>query len=75
MTLNQKSLLAIAIIFSVTLIAIIALTRNTDTEIDIKLGEDKSVNIKGKGANSLPQQTKVDCLPGEENSQLIDCDS
>ena len=75
MTLDQSSLIAIAIIISVTLIGIIALTRNTDTEIDIKLGEEKSINIKGKRSISLPQQTKVDCLPGEENSQLVDCDS
>lgn len=47
MTLNQNSLIAIAVVFSLTLIGVIGLTRNTDTEIDIRLGEDKSVNIRG----------------------------
>lgn len=73
MTIDQNSSIAIAFILSITVIGVIALTRNTDTEIYIKLGGDKSVNIKGK--RSLPEQTKVDCLPGEENSQLLKCDS
>ena len=75
MTLNQNSLVTIAVIFSVTLIGVIALTRDTDTEINIKLGGDKSIDIRGKRSLSIPKQTKVDCQPGEENSQLLDCDS
>ena len=74
MTLDQNSLIAIAVILSITLIGVIALTRNTDTEIDIKLGGDKSVNIKGKRSPSLSEQTKVDCLPGQENSQPLNCE-
>ena len=75
MTLKQNSLIAIVMIFSITVLSAIAMTRNTDTEIDIKLGKDKSVNIKGKRSLSPETQKKVDCLPGEENSQLVDCDS
>lgn len=73
MILNQSNLIAIAFILSITVIGVIALTRNTDTKLDLKLGKDKSLTIEGK--RSLPEQTKVDCLPGEENSQLLKCDS
>jgi hypothetical protein len=73
MTLDQNSLIAIAFILSITLIGVIALTRNTDTKLDFKLGKDKSLTIEGK--RSLSEQTKVDCLPGEENSQLLKCNS
>lgn len=75
MNIVKNNLIIITVILSVTLISAIALTRNTDTEIDIKLGGDKSVNIKGKRSHSLSEQTKIDCLPGEENSQLKKCDS
>ena len=75
MNIVKNHSIIIAIIFSITVISAIAMTRNTDTEIDIKLGEDKSVNIKGKRSYPLPKQTKVDCLPGGGNSQLLDCDS
>ena len=65
----------ITIILSVTLIVAITLTRNTDTEIHVQFGKDKSVNIKGKRSLSPSEQTKVDCLPGEDNSQPLNCDS
>ena len=55
MTLNQNSLVAIALIFSITSIGVIALIRNTDTEIEIELDRDKSVNIKGKRSLFLPK--------------------
>jgi hypothetical protein len=45
---NHNSLIALALIFSITLIGAIALIRDTDTEIGIQFGEEKSVNIKGK---------------------------
>ena len=76
MTIDQHSLIAIAAIFSVTLIGIIALTRNTDTKLDVNLGRDLgSLTIEGKRSPLLSKQTKVDCLPGEENSQPLNCDS
>jgi hypothetical protein len=82
MKLLQDNLIAIAIILSITLIGVIALTRNTDTKLDLKLGKDKSLTIEGNrlasparsASLSLPEKTEIDCLPGKENSQL-NCDS
>ncbi len=78
-TIDRNSLIVITIpitiILSVTLIGVITLTRNTDTEIDINFGDGKSVKIKGKRPLSPSEQTKADCLPGEENSQPLNCDS
>ena len=63
------------IILSVTLMVVITLTRNTDTKIGIKLGKNKWLKIKVKRLLSPSEKTKVDCLPGEENSQPLNCDS
>ena len=73
MTLDQNSLIMITLILSITVIGVIALTRNTDTKLYLKLGTDKSLTIEGK--RSLPEATKVDCLPGEGNSRLLKCDN
>ena len=69
---NQNILIAIAII-SLTLVGIIALTRNTETEIDIYLGGDNSVKIKARSP-STPEKTN-DCLPGGESSQSLNCNN
>jgi hypothetical protein len=72
---NHNSLIALALIFSITLMTIVILTRNTDMEIDINFGENKSVSIKGNQP-MLPPPTKTnDCLPGEENSHRLNCDN
>jgi hypothetical protein len=71
---NHNSLIALACIFSITLIVAIALIRDTDTEIGIQFGEEKSVNIKGKRPSSLPAKTN-DCLPGGESSHRLNCDN
>jgi hypothetical protein len=60
--LQKKGLIVLAFTCSITLIGAIALIRNTDTEIGIQFGEEKSVNIKGKRPSSLPEKTN-DCLP------------
>ncbi|WP_156114285.1 hypothetical protein [Myxosarcina sp. GI1] len=74
MTINQNNLVTITIVLSVTLIGVIALARNSDTEIDIKLGGDTSVNIKGQ--RSLPPPLKTnDCPPSAENSHRLNCDN
>lgn len=75
LAIEQNKIILIIVVFSATLISILALTRNTDMEVDIKFGEDRSVNIKGKRSPLPPKRTKVDCLPGEENSQPLNCDS
>lgn len=49
MTLDQNSLIAIAFILSITVIGVIALTRNTDTKLDLKLGKDKSLTNLSSG--------------------------
>lgn len=76
MKFTQKSLVAIAAILSATLIGGIALIRNTDTKLDLDLDKDGgSLTIESKPSLSLPEKTKVDCLPGGENSQPLICDS
>jgi hypothetical protein len=72
--LQKKGLIVLALICSITLMGIIGLTRNTNTEIDINFGENKSVNIKGN--RPLPPSLKTnDCLPSEESSQPLNCDN
>ena len=71
MNIDQNSSITLAVILSVTLIGIVALMRNTDTKLRINLGVDKSLILEGKTPLSIPEKTKIDCLP-EENSQLCD---
>lgn len=71
---KQNSSIVIVAILSITLIGAIALIRNTDTEIGIQFGEEKSVNIKGKRPSSLSEKTN-DCLPGGESSHRLNCDN
>lgn len=66
--------LQVALIFSITLITAIVLIRNTDMEINIQFGKEKSVNIKGKRPSSLPEKTN-DCLPSGESSHRLNCDN
>jgi hypothetical protein len=81
MIISQTSLIAISLILSITVLGVIALTRNTNTRLDLKLGKDKSLTIEGRrlpsgyAERSRLEQTEADCLPGEENSQLLKCDS
>ncbi|MGL5941399.1 MAG: hypothetical protein ACRC2S_13590 [Waterburya sp.] len=75
MTLDQNSLIAIALILSVTVITAIALTRNTNTKLRVNFGNDKFLILEGEKPLLTPEKTKIDCLPGEENSQLLECDS
>ena len=71
-TVNQNNLVTLAVIFSITLIGVVGLTRNTDMEIDINFGENKSVNIKGKRPLSLPAK-RNDCLPSRGSSHRLNC--
>ncbi len=73
-SVNQNGLIALALIFSITLMGIVGLTRNTDMEIDINFGENKSVNIRGKQPLSPPTKTN-DCLPNGESSHRLNCDN
>lgn len=72
MNIDQNSLITLAVIISITLILVVALMRNTDTKLRINLGGDKSFLLQGKTPLSIPEKTKIDCLPGSENSQLCD---
>lgn len=73
-TVKQNGLIALALIFSITLMGIVSLTRNTDMEIDINFGENKSVNIKGK--QPLPPPTKTnDCLSSGKSSHSLNCNN
>ena len=73
--IEQNKVILITVVCSATLISILALARDTDMEVDIKFGEGRLVNIKGRRSPLLPKPKKVDCLPGEENSQPLNCDS
>ena len=74
MNIDQTTLVAIAAIVSVTVITSIALIRNTNTKLNLNLGKDFGfLTIEGK--RSLPESTKVDCLPGDEDCQTLNCDS
>ena len=75
MNINERSLVMITVIVSVTLTLVIGLIRNTNMRLDLRLGEDKALTIEGKKSHSHTIKTKVDCLPGEENSQPSNCDS
>jgi hypothetical protein len=78
MMTDKTSPISILIILSLTLIGVITLARNTNMKVDIKFGTDRSIAIEGERlasparstSFSLPGKTKVDCLPGEENSQF-----
>lgn len=76
MNSDPISLIAIAAIISVTMISAIALIRNSAIELNLKLGKN-ILNIKGnrKPFSSQIELKKVECLPVEENRQLLDCDS
>jgi hypothetical protein len=79
MITDKTNPISILIILSLTLIGIITLARNTNMKVDIKFGTDRSIAIEGErlaspapsASFSLPGKTKVDCLPIEENSQLL----
>ncbi len=75
MKFTQKSLIGIAAIMALTLIGSIALIRNTDTKVNLDLGSRGSLTIESKQSPSLAEETQVDCLPGEENSQPKNCNS
>ena len=67
---NQTSLIMITVIISVTFIGVTALTRNTDTKLDVNLGKDLgSLTIEGMRS---PDKTN-DCLPSRENSHSLNC--
>lgn len=72
MNIDQYSLIALAIIFSVTLIRVVALIRNTPASLKVNLGKDKSLILTGGESLSIPDKTKIDCLPlpSKENSQI-----
>ena len=74
MNIDQNSLIALAIIFSITLIGVVALIRNTPASLKVNLGKDKSLILTGSESLSILEKTKIDCLPlnSEENSQLCD---
>ena len=71
MEINQYSLIALAIL-SITLITIVALVRNAPVTLRMVFGKDKSLILEGSKPLSIPGKTKIDCLPGEENSQPCD---
>jgi len=71
MNIDQNSLIALAIL-SVTLIVVVALIRNAPVTLRMVFGKDKSLILEGKTPLSIPEKTEIDCLPGEENSQLCD---
>jgi hypothetical protein len=71
MTLDQSRLIAIAAIISVTLIGVIALTRNTNIKINLNFGANPSITIEGKYS---PPKTN-DRLPSGESSHILSCDS
>ncbi|MEL6441990.1 MAG: hypothetical protein AAFQ80_22425 [Cyanobacteria bacterium J06621_8] len=71
MNIDQNSLIILAIISSITLIGVVALIRNTPATLEVNLGEDKSLILKG--SKPLPiTNKKNNCFPGEENSQICD---
>jgi hypothetical protein len=63
MIIKQNSLLEIAFILSITVIGVIALTRNTDTRLDLKLGKDKSLTIEGRRLPSGYAERSLPELP------------
>jgi hypothetical protein len=65
-------LLLISLVGSVTLMGVTAQIRNTDTKLDLHLKDWVSLTVEGK--RSIPEKTKVDCLPGGGNSQPLNCD-
>jgi hypothetical protein len=71
MIVDQTSLITITAIVSVTLVGVIALTRNTDIKLDLNLGKNQSLTIEGK---RLPLKTN-DCLPSGESSQPLNCNN
>ncbi|MEM7557232.1 MAG: hypothetical protein AAF378_24720 [Cyanobacteria bacterium P01_A01_bin.84] len=72
MNIDQNSLIALAIVSSMTLIGLVALIRNTPASLKVNLGKDKSLILEGSKPLSIPEKTKIDCLPSKENSQLCD---
>jgi hypothetical protein len=79
--MDKNSLIVFVTIFSVTMILVISLTRNTDTKLNLKLGKDQSLTIESKrlseenASRSLPEPAKIDCLPNEESSHHLNCDN
>lgn len=72
MALKQNSFIALSAIFSVTLIGVIALSRDTDTKLDFNFGKALgSLTIEVK----RPQTKTNDCLPGGESSHRLNCDN
>ncbi len=72
MNIDQNSLITLTVILATTLIGVVALIRNTPVTLRINLGKDKSFILEGKTPLLIPEKTKIDCLPGKENSQICD---
>jgi hypothetical protein len=71
MITKRTSLVVFTAIVSITIIGIMALTRNTDTTLNLNFGQNKSLTIEGK--YSLLKTN--DCLPSGESSHHLNCDN
>ena len=69
---DLNKIVAIAVTCSATLLGTIALTRNTDTKLDINLGKDiGSLTIEVRRS---PDKTN-DCLHSGKSSHNLDCNN
>ena len=66
-------IITLAAILSVTLVSVIALTKNTYTDAGIQFNKNTSAHLKTN--QTLLKTTKVDCFPALESSQPQNCDT
>lgn len=68
--IDPASIVALVAMLAVVVVSVLALTKDMNTSLRIQLNENTSVDFETQGL--AYDETKVDCLPGSENSQLCD---
>jgi hypothetical protein len=73
MSIDQQTLIQLTAIVAPTLVILTALVIVAGGRFILNVGNFGSLTVEGQ--RSIPEKTKVDCLPGGENSQLLNCNN